>query len=302
MYHQFFGLLEAPFSITPDPRYLFLSARHAEALAHLVYGVSEAGGFIQLTGEVGTGKTTVVRSLLARELPGVEIALILNPRLNVKEFLQTLCQELKIRLTPARRGSVKALMDVIAERLLAAHAEGRRVALLIDEAHLLDREVLEQVRLLTNIETPTRKLLQIILIGQPELRDLLARQDMRQVAQRITGRHHLQALSADETSAYVRHRLRVAGAGADIFTPSALSALHRASGGLPRLINVIADRALLGAYAREQRQVDRKMVRRAAAEVSGYASADRSRLWPWLAAFAAVTIVVISIVWIVGKL
>ncbi len=302
MYHSFFGLLEPPFSITPDPRYLFLSVRHAEALAHLVYGVSEAGGFIQLTGEVGTGKTTVVRSLLARDLPGVEIALILNPRLNVKEFLQTLCQELKIRLTPARRGSVKALMDVIAERLLSAHVEGRRVALLIDEAHLLDREVLEQVRLLTNIETPTRKLLQIILIGQPELRDLLARQDLRQVAQRITGRHHLQALSADETAAYVRHRLQVAGATTDIFTPRALAALQRASAGLPRLINVVADRALLGAYAREQRTVDAAMVRRAAAEISGRESSRRAYLWPWLAALGVLLVLITSLMWITGKL
>lgn len=302
MYHSFFGLLEPPFSITPDPRYLFLSARHAEALAHLVYGVSEAGGFIQLTGEVGTGKTTVVRSLLARDLPGVEIALVLNPRLNVKEFLQTLCQELKIRLTPARRGSIKALMDIIAERLLSAHAEGRRVALLIDEAHLLDREVLEQVRLLTNIETPTRKLLQIILIGQPELRDLLARQDLRQVAQRITGRHHLQALSADETAAYVRHRLQVAGATTDIFTPRALAALHRASAGLPRLINVVADRALLGAYAREQRTVDAAMVRRAAAEVSGRESSHRAHVWPWLAALGVLLVLITSLLWITGKL
>lgn len=301
MYHSFFGLLEPPFSITPDPRYLFLSERHAEALAHLVYGVSEAGGFIQLTGEVGTGKTTVVRSLLARDLPGVEIALILNPRLNVKEFLQTLCQELKIRLTPARRGSVKALMDAIGERLLAAHAEGRRVALLIDEAHLLDREVLEQVRLLTNLETATRKLLQIILIGQPELRDLLGRQDLRQVAQRITGRHHLEPLSAEETSLYVRHRLRVAGATSEIFSPRALAFLHRASGGFPRLINVIADRALLGAYGHERHEVDAAMVRRAAAEVSGK-SAETANLWPWVAVVAVVILLGLSGAWIAGLL
>lgn len=301
MYHSFFGLLEPPFSITPDPRYLFLSERHAEALAHLVYGVSEAGGFIQLTGEVGTGKTTVVRSLLARDLPGVEIALILNPRLNVKEFLQTLCQELKIRLTPARRGSIKALMDAIGERLLTAHAEGRRVALLIDEAHLLDREVLEQVRLLTNLETATRKLLQIILIGQPELRDLLGRQDLRQVAQRITGRHHLEPLSAEETALYVQHRLRVAGATSNIFSSRALAALHRESGGLPRLINVIADRALLGAYGHERREVDAAMVRRAAAEVSGR-NFRRQNLWPWVAGLVVITLLGISGAWIMGVL
>lgn len=301
MYHTFFGLLEPPFAITPDPRYLFLSHRHAEALAHLIYGVSEAGGFIQLTGEVGTGKTTVVRSLLARDLPGVEIALVLNPRLTVKEFLQTLCQELKIRLTPARRGSIKSLMDAIGERLLAAHAEGRRVALLIDEAHLLDREVLEQVRLLTNLETATRKLLQIILIGQPELRVLLARQDLRQVAQRITGRHHLEALSTEETAEYVQHRLRVAGATTEIFSPRALSALHRASGGLPRLINVIADRALLGAYGHERQQVDAAMVKRAAAEVSGAAEVTVS-FWPWLVGILTILLVGLSVAWLVGVL
>jgi general secretion pathway protein A len=301
MYHTFFGLLEPPFAITPDPRYLFLSHRHAEALAHLIYGVSEAGGFIQLTGEVGTGKTTVVRSLLARDLPGVEIALVLNPRLTVKEFLQTLCQELKIRLTPARRGSIKSLMDAIGERLLAAHAEGRRVALLIDEAHLLDREVLEQVRLLTNLETATRKLLQIILIGQPELRVLLARQDLRQVAQRITGRHHLEALSTEETAEYVQHRLRVAGATTEIFSPRALSALHRASGGLPRLINVIADRALLGAYGHERQQVDAAMVKRAAAEVSGAAEVTVG-FWPWLVGVLTILLVGLSVAWLVGVL
>jgi len=212
MYQAFFGLNEPPFSITPDPRYLFPSARHAEALAHLVYGVSEAGGFIQLTGEVGTGKTTLVRSLLAREPNGVEIALILNPRVTVTEFLLTICEELRIAVPDASRGSVKALVDALTAHLLAAHAAGRRVAVLIDEAHLLERDVLEQVRLLTNLETPTRKLLQVILIGQPELRELLAREDMRQVAQRITGRHHLEPLSSEETVAYVRHRLRVAGA------------------------------------------------------------------------------------------
>lgn len=301
MYHTFFGLLEPPFAITPDPRYLFLSHRHAEALAHLVYGVSEAGGFIQLTGEVGTGKTTVVRSLLARDLPGVEIALILNPRLTVKEFLQTLCQELKIRLTPARRGSIKALMDAIGDRLLAAHAEGRRVTLLIDEAHLLDREVLEQVRLLTNLETATRKLLQIILIGQPELRVLLDRQDLRQVAQRITGRHHLEALSADETAAYVRHRLRVAGATGEIFSPRALAVLHRVSGGLPRLINVIADRALLGAYGHERLQVDASMVRRAASEVAGK-DGVAAHVWPWVAGVLALMLLGFSGLWLWGML
>ncbi len=290
MYQAFFGLNEPPFSITPDPRYLFPSARHAEALAHLVYGVSEAGGFIQLTGEVGTGKTTLVRSLLAREPNGVEIALILNPRVTVPEFLLTICEELRIAVPDASRGSVKALVDALTAHLLAAHAAGRRVAVLIDEAHLLERDVLEQVRLLTNLETPTRKLLQVILIGQPELRELLAREDMRQVAQRITGRHHLEPLARDETVAYVRHRLRVAGATREIFTPAALRELHRQGGGLPRLVNVIADRALLGAFARDRHEVSPALVRAAAAEVSGEAPVTAWSVLPWAAAVATLAL------------
>jgi general secretion pathway protein A len=295
VYQAFFGLTEPPFAITPDPRYLFASSRHAEALAHLVYGVSEAGGFIQLTGEVGTGKTTLVRSLLAREPSGVEIALILNPRVTVPEFLLTICEELGVAVPEAARGSVKSLVDALAAHLLAAHAAGRRVAVIIDEAHLLERDVLEQVRLLTNLETATRKLLQVILIGQPELRDLLAREDLRQVAQRITGRHHLEPLSREETAAYVRHRLRVAGATREIFTPAALREVHRRSGGLPRLVNVIADRALLGAFARDRHEVSAAWVRTAAAEVAG--EAGGSRVWPWVATAATVLLVAAGAWW-----
>lgn len=295
MYPAFFGLAELPFTITPDPRYLFASSRHAEALAHLVYGVSEAGGFIQLTGEVGTGKTTLVRSLLAREPSGVDIALVLNPRVTVPEFLLTLCEELGIPMSGSASGSVKALVDALSAHLLAAHAAGRRVAVIIDEAHLLERDVLEQVRLLTNLETSTRKLLQVILIGQPELRELLAREDLRQVAQRITGRHHLEPLSREETAAYVRHRLRVAGATREIFTPAALRELHRRSGGLPRLVNVIADRALLGAFARDRHEVSSALLRAAAAEVAG--EADSSRVWPWVATAATVLLVAVSVWW-----
>ncbi len=295
MYAAFFGLAEPPFTITPDPRYLFASSRHAEALAHLVYGVSEAGGFIQLTGEVGTGKTTLVRSLLAREPSGVDIALVLNPRVTVPEFLLTLCEELSIPMSGSASGSVKALVDALSAHLLAAHAAGRRVAVIIDEAHLLERDVLEQVRLLTNLETSTRKLLQVILIGQPELRELLAREDLRQVAQRITGRHHLEPLSREETAAYVRHRLRVAGATREIFTPAALRELHRRSGGLPRLVNVIADRALLGAFAGDRHEVSSGLLRAAAAEVAG--EAEGSRVWPWLATAATVLLVAVSAWW-----
>src|SRR5450631_6456 len=168
MYTSFFGLSEKPFAITPDPRYLFLSERHAEALAHLLYGINESGGFIQLTGEVGTGKTTIVRTLLSRLPQHADVAVLLNPRITPTEFLLSICEELGVDIEPADRDSVKTMVDGLNRRLLGAHAEGRRVVVIVDEAQNLSAAVLEQVRLLTNLETPTQKLLQIILIGQPE--------------------------------------------------------------------------------------------------------------------------------------
>ena len=269
MYLSFFGLSEKPFAITPDPRYLYLSERHAEALAHLLYGINESGGFIQLTGEVGTGKTTVVRTLLSRVPHHADVAVILNPRVTPVEFLLTICEELGLGVDEADRSSVKEMVDALNRRLLSAHADGRRVIVIVDEAQNLSAEVLEQVRLLTNLETPTQKLLQIILIGQPELRELLDRTDLRQLAQRITGRYHLKPLSRDETQQYVRHRLRVAGAAGEIFTPAALREVHRLSAGIPRVINVCCDRALLGAYTQERRKITPALVRRAAGEVYG---------------------------------
>jgi general secretion pathway protein A len=269
MYLRFFGLNEKPFAITPDPRYLYLSERHAEALAHLLYGINESGGFIQLTGEVGTGKTTVVRTLLSRVPHHADVAVILNPRVTPVEFLLTICEELGLGIADADRDSVKQMVDALNRRLLSAHADGRRIIVIVDEAQNLSAEVLEQVRLLTNLETPTQKLLQIILIGQPELRELLDRTELRQLAQRITGRYHLEPLSREETLGYVRHRLRVAGAAEDIFTPSALAEVHRLAAGIPRVINVTCDRALLGAYTQETRKVTSSLVRRAAGEVYG---------------------------------
>ena len=286
MYMSFFGLAEKPFAITPDPRYLYLSERHAEALAHLLYGIDDAGGFVQLTGEVGTGKTTMVRSFLGQLPAHAEVALILNPRISPEEFLLAICDELHITVPEAQRGSVKTIVDLLNVRLLDAHAHGRRVVVIVDEAQQLSADVLEQVRLLTNLETATQKLLQIILVGQPELREVLARNDLRQLAQRITGRYHLDPLSRPESAAYVRHRLKVAGASGEIFTPGALGELHRQARGVPRLINVIADRALLGAYASEEARVSAALVRRATAEVHGRGVAAR---WlPWGIGSAAV--------------
>jgi len=287
MYLTFFGLNEKPFAITPDPRYLYLSERHAEALAHLLYGINEAGGFVQLTGEVGTGKTTIVRSLLAQTPKNAEIALILNPKMTAPEFLLTICEELGIGVPDSALGSLKDLVDILSHYLLRAHAAGRRVVLVVDEAQNLSPEVLEQVRLLTNLETNTQKLLQIILIGQPELRELLSRNELRQLAQRVTGRYHLNPLSREESVAYVRHRLRVAGATTDIFGQRSLAEVFRLSQGVPRVINVISDRALLGAYARDSHRVTAPLVRSAATEVFGRRFTPHWLPWALTAALAA---------------
>jgi general secretion pathway protein A len=213
--------------------------------------------------------------LLSRIPHHADVAVILNPRVTPVEFLLTICEELGVPLDAADRDSVKQMVDALNRRLLSAHAEGRRVIVIVDEAQNLSAEVLEQVRLLTNLETATQKLLQIILIGQPELRELLDRTDLRQLAQRITGRYHLKPLSREETLQYVRHRLRVAGASAEIFTPAALREVHRLSSGIPRVINVCCDRALLGAYTREQRKLGPALVRTATGEVYGRHFAPR---------------------------
>ena len=268
MYTSFFGLNEKPFTITPDPRYLFMSERHGEGLAHLVYGVTESGGFIQLTGEIGTGKTTLVRTLLGQIPAEVDIALILNPQLTAVEFLTAICEELGISL-PEDKDSAKALVDALNHHLLDAHARGRRTILLIDEAQNLADDVLEQLRLLTNLETAKQKLLQIILIAQPELREKLSQHNLRQLSQRVTGRYHLEPLSREEADKYIDHRLRVAGALTEIFDTRARREVFRLSGGVPRVMNVICDRALLGAYSRETRIVSKRLVRRAANEVAG---------------------------------
>jgi len=297
MYLSFFGLNEKPFAITPDPRYLYLSERHAEALAHLMYGINEAGGFVQLTGEVGTGKTTIVRSLLAQAPKNAEIALILNPRMTPPEFLLTICEELGIGVPDDSSGSLKDLVDILGGYLLRAHGQGKRVVLVVDEAQNLSPEVLEQVRLLTNLETNTQKLLQIILIGQPELRELLARNELRQLAQRITGRYHLNPLSREETVAYVRHRLRVAGATTDIVSPHALNEVFRLSHGVPRVINIVCDRALLGAYSLDRHRVTPALVRGGASEVFGRRIAPHWLPWALGGTLAAALAVATFALW-----
>lgn len=295
MYTKFFGLTEKPFAITPDPRYLFMSERHSEALAHLVYGVSESGGFIQLTGEVGTGKTTLVRTVLGRLPAEVDVALILNPQLTALEFLLAICEELSTP-PPEDKTSSRSLVDTLNRHLLAVHARGRRTILLVDEAQNLSIDVLEQLRLLTNLETAKQKLLQVILIAQPELRDILARDELRQLAQRVTGRYHLEPLSRDEAALYIDHRLKVAGALNEIFDAAAKQEVFTLSGGVPRIMNVICDRAMLGAYSRETRKIGKRLVRRAAAEVSGQKFAAGLLKWAVpLLGIAGIGIIVLGI-------
>jgi general secretion pathway protein A len=286
MYLQYYGLKEPPFSITPDPRYVFLSERHRDALAHLLYGVGKggSGGFVQLTGEVGTGKTTLSRLLLEQLPENTHVALVLNSKLSPLELLETIGEELKLDIG-AKRGSLKGLVDALNAYLLDAYAQGLRVVLIIDEAQNLSADALEQVRLLTNLETPTQKLLQIILLGQPELRTLLQREDLRQLAQRITARYHLTPLDAAESEGYVRHRMAVAGCVRLPFSRLGLRALYQRSAGVPRLINVIADRALMAGFAREQASIGERLVDRAADEaLPGHARYWLRRYGRWAAA------------------
>ena len=265
---EYYGFAEAPFSITPDPRFVYLSERHRDALAHLHYGVTQGGGggFVQLTGEVGTGKTTLCRLLLEQLPENVRVALVLNPLLSPVELLEAIAEELRLDIS-AVRGSVKGLYDRLNAYLIDAYAQGLRVVVIIDEAQNLSKDALEQVRLLTNLETPTQKLLQMVLLGQPELRDLLDRPELRQLAQRITARFHLTPLDADEVEAYVRHRVAVAGATRFPFTRLALKRLHHHAAGVPRLINVIAERSLLAGYARDENPLGERLVDLAAREV-----------------------------------
>lgn len=280
MYAPFFGLTQPPFSIAPDPRYLFMSERHREALAHLLYGVGGGGGFVLLTGEIGAGKTTVCRCFLEQVPPRCHVAYIFNPKLTVPELLQTICEEFHLP-DVARSGApagVKENVDRLNAYLLNSHAEGHENVLIIDEAQNLSPEVLEQLRLLTNLETNERKLLQIMLIGQPELRDMLERPDMEQLAQRVIARYHLDALSPPETAQYIQHRLKVAGlARGRLFDSEAVRRIHRWTRGVPRRINLLCDRALLGAYAENQPQVTLAIVDKAAAEVFPRAVRQRAQ-------------------------
>ncbi|WP_374583733.1 AAA family ATPase [Pseudoduganella sp.] len=288
MYTQYFNLKQLPFSIAPDPRYLFMSERHREALAHLLYGVGSGGGFVLLTGEIGAGKTTVCRCFMEQIPADCRLAYIFNPKLTVAELLQSVCDEFRIAL-PGGAHSVKAYVDAINAYLLQSHAAGLNNVLVIDEAQNLSADVLEQLRLLTNLETSERKLLQIILIGQPELRGMLARPELEQLAQRVIARYHLGSLSEQEVGSYIQHRLAVAGAGAvELFPRGLLRRVHQLSKGVPRRINLLCDRALLGAYVENRAQVNATILRRAAEEVFAGEGAPAGRARPWRLAAAGV--------------
>lgn len=304
MYHDFFGLKEAAFSIAVNPRYLYMSNQHREALAHLLYGIQN-GGFVMLTGEVGTGKTTIIRCLLEQLPENTDIAIILNPMASAPELLCTICDELGASYIDDDVG-IKELTDALNDFLLKNHRKGRRTVLLIDEAQLLDVPVLEQIRLLTNLETTTDKLLQIILVGQPELKTLLARPELRQLSQRITARFHLEALTLAETQAYIAHRLSIAGMPEHLrpFDEDMIKRIHHFSGGIPRLINVLCERLLLGAYAKGVHRIDNDIFHQALAEVSdtsAQASAPATT-FPWRnyihAALVGVVLVAIFLVWL----
>jgi general secretion pathway protein A len=267
MYTSYFGLNENPFSIAPDPLYLYMSERHREAMAHLQYGIKRDGGFVLLTGEVGAGKTTLCRSLLEQLPEGVDVAFVFNPKVSVIELLETICDEL--RIDRPEQGSVKKLVDRLNTYLLEANARGRKTVLFIDEAQNLSIDVLEQLRLLTNLETNRYKLLQIVLLGQPELLSILGRQEMRQFSQRVTARYHLGPLDAKEMGSYVHHRLAIAGSNRPLFPTTLNKTLWQLTGGIPRLINLVCDRALLGAYSLDRQQVDDGILRQAAREVLG---------------------------------
>jgi general secretion pathway protein A len=296
LYPKYFGLSEASFSITPDPQYLFLSEQHREALAHLLYGAGEGGGFVLLTGEVGTGKTTVCRAFLEQLPPEVDVALILNPAVSSIELLRAICDEFRIRVAEQERTS-KQLVDRINDFLLQAHANGRRPVLMIDEAQNLRPKVLEQIRLLTNLETPKHKLLQIFLVGQPELRSLLARKGLRQLDQRITARFHLKPLDLRETGDYIRHRLAVGGVERPLFTPTAIRRIHALSAGVPRVINILCDRALLGAYVSRSSHVTPRIVDKSAQEVQGEAALPARRRAPVSVLIAAGLVVALAGGW-----
>lgn len=299
MYKDYFGFKENPFSIAPNPRYLYMSTMHQEALAHLVYGTTSEGCITLLTGEVGTGKTTISRYFLNRLPKDTVIAVIINPKLTADELLATICDEFQVTVTTATP-TTKTYIDSLNHYLLEAHSSGSQAVLMIDEAQNLDLEVLEMLRLLTNLETDRRKLLKIFLLGQSELLSILSRPDLEQINQRITGRYHLKELERDDVSAYISHRISVAGGGrTQLFSRGAVKEIYKLSRGIPRLINSLCDCALLGAYSENRESANSKIVKKAATEIFENKQAEKktSFLVKYLLAPAGITAVLLTLVW-----
>lgn len=279
MYCDYFGFKQEPFTIAPDPSFLYPSAKHRQALAHLKYGLDREGGFILFTGEVGTGKTTLTRLLLEQVPASFRVAYVLNAKLDTKDVLASICDELHIELAAkggATELSPKSYIDAINANLLETHSQGFKTLVVIEEAQNLDEEVLEMLRLLTNLETNTTKLLHILLVGQPELLDLIGLPQLRQLNQRVVSRFHLQPLDRSETESYLKHRMRKVGCSRIVFERSAINSLHRFSEGVPRKLNLLAERALLGAYSQDKERVSKPQVVQAEKEVFGEKIGDRS--------------------------
>lgn len=301
MYLSYFGFQDYPFSVTPDPAFLYLSTSHREALGHLLYGAGEHGGFVALTGEVGTGKTTLIRAVVHDDRPELDIALCWNPHLGTNEFVATVCDELGVIYEPGENATLKTLVDRLNAHLLEAHADNRRTVLIIDEAQNLSRDVLEQLRLLTNLETHKEKLLRVILVGQPELTDVLARHDLRQLAQRITARFYLRPLGFAETQAYIQHRLECAQGPQHLFSTPAVVTVLTLTGGVPRLINMVCERALMGAYAHGRSRISPMTVGKAALETLPRRRRPRmTGWWRFLLPTGALALIaiIVALVWL----
>ena len=297
MYTKFFGFKSKPFEITPDPKFLFLSESHKEALAHLTYAVRERKGFTVITGEVGTGKTTLVQSLLSRLDGNAKTAYIFNPKLSSTDLLHSICEDFGMKSQKRSKGQY---ISQLHKFLLDCYARNENVVLIIDEAHTLDPKLLEEVRLLTNLETPKSKLLQVILIGQPELNDILEDPQFRQLKQRVSLRYHVQPLSKEDTQKYIKRRLRIAGAFDDnVFTLKAFNKIYSYTKGLPRLINIVCDNALLTGYATDQKVIGYKVIRDVISNLEGVGFQKKQKRWKLFIAIliGAVIVSIIIILW-----
>ena len=295
MYENFYGLKENPFNVTPNPDYIYLGENHREALAQLLYGVREKKGFIVITGEVGTGKTTLVHYLLDK-IDGsghTKTAFLFNPKLTVNDFIEYILEDLGVKAHGQTKGEC---LHNLHRYLLNAYRRDERVVLIVDEAHGLNSELLEEIRLLSNLETSKSKLLQIVLVGQPELDNILSQPGFRQLRQRINLRFHLPPLSEKETKEYIEKRLRIAGAKEPIFTEKAIEEIYQKSGGIPRLINILSDNALLNGYALDQKLVDEKSVKEVAADLK--LEKKPHRTWIWLVIGISIAVAILLFVYL----